>query len=444
MISNVTGLWRSRSGYLIHTAGAIILLILSLVNNGVSLHDELGHYLISLNAWQHPQYLLDLWGRPVHSILYFPGSIFGLPGARATSIILTILCAVFTARISEKFFPGSAALAACFFWLQPWVLEYGYGIHTQLPFMLLLLSGLRAFMDKAELSGGLILGLLPLVRHEGIALTGLAMLWLLYRRKYWQFLMPLLPLVLYNLLHYFYCDSWPFAIYLAAKPTQIYGQGSWLHFLPRAGGRIGLLVTALAGIGALTVFRQQRRSLLLLICPFIIYAAGHVILFRFGLFASGGYAIFLLPVTPAMAILAVRGWQSLSNRLHGRKYVVLITLLFAGQLFSVFWFAAPGKMDIEGVAAKQASAWLHQQNVPVQDIYATHVWFFYLHPLPASPQRNWEKFPSPQHLPAGSWLVWDQHYSSRFLPSIEELVSANWVEQAAFADSTIILLMKRQ
>ena len=50
--------------------------------------DDVSHFLMARYAPWHPKLFLDIWGRPLFTLLYCPGSQLGLTGARLTSAVI--------------------------------------------------------------------------------------------------------------------------------------------------------------------------------------------------------------------------------------------------------------------------------------------------------------------------------------------------------------------
>src|SRR5262245_4109232 len=57
--------------------------------DGVVHADDLTHFLIAKWAWHWPTYLLNDWGRPGFTALYFLPAKLGWPACRALSAILS-------------------------------------------------------------------------------------------------------------------------------------------------------------------------------------------------------------------------------------------------------------------------------------------------------------------------------------------------------------------
>ena len=117
---------RERFLYLaIFAVGFCWTLYIGLASAGVPVHDELAHYFISRDAWQQPELLLSMWGRPVRNIVYWLPAIGGLKAARVFSVILTGLTIGIATEIGRLIGVQRLYLIPLFIWFQPWVSVFG-------------------------------------------------------------------------------------------------------------------------------------------------------------------------------------------------------------------------------------------------------------------------------------------------------------------------------
>jgi len=272
---------------------------------GVPLHDEVAHFLFSRDAWQFPERMLSVWGRPAHTILYMVPSLWGLTGARVFSLVLASLTVLLATRVAPLLGVRRLFLIPVFLWFQPWFNDLSYTALTEVPFSFLLILGIYLWLSGREVLASLPLGLLALTRHEGIVLLALWGAYALYRRNWWAAALLALPLVAYNLVYFLVFREWAAAVYFVSNPTDHYGAGGWLHYVRPVVGRVGVPVTLLSLLALVPIARLPERGLAF--AGYILYYLIHTILYRFGLYASGGYALFLLPLAPGFAIAAAMG-----------------------------------------------------------------------------------------------------------------------------------------
>ncbi|MFQ5584637.1 MAG: hypothetical protein ACE5GL_09405, partial [Calditrichia bacterium] len=305
-----------------------------------------------------------------------------------------------------------------------------------------------------EKFAGFVIGLLPLVRHEGIALAGIWFVYMLYRKRWSEGILAFTPVLFYNLISILLLSAWPFEIYADYEPMRIYGQGSWFHFFPRIAIKVGLPLSLLSLFALKPLWRLKEKSYFMI--GYAGYFLTHVIIYGFGLFASTGYSIYLLPLAPGFAIAAALGAEQVLdwlpgklNRLAGaeiRKQRLKIGLIgFYGfcVLFSGL-LSRPYAIDRDGLVMKEVSEWIQSNGFSQHDIVATHVWFYYLFNLKWTPQRLWDHPPRITDLAPGTLLVWDGKYSNHWGLRIEELSDPKngWERLREFGDGFAILFRK--
>ena len=424
-------------------------LYISLASDGVPVHDEIAHFLLSKNAWQDPQLLLTVWGRPVRNLLYWLPASGGLGAARLFSIALTGLTILIASRIGSILGIRKLFLIPLLIWFQPWVSGLSFAVLPQVPFSFLLVSGIYLGLKEKYIPASLVFGLLPLTRHEGIAVLGVWILFLLVLRKWKALMAAFIPLIAFNAVYYLVRNDFAFRIYFDANPTDRYGQGGWLHYIRPLPGDVGILILVLCMISVVPIMKSRRKALVFL--PYITYFLTHIIIFRFGLFASGGYQLFLLPLAPAFGLAAAIGVEfvlSFFNRLagkHGNKRAAshaawfLLIMTGVAVIFTGLQ-TKPVPLDREGRAMQQAADWLQANNVDRDRVISTHVWFEYFYDI-VSPY----KAPPIDELPPGSIIVWNNHYADRRGVYYDQLIDPEncWQKIESFGEDEMVILFRK-
>jgi len=207
-------------------------------------------------------------------------------------------------------------------------------------------------------------------------------------------------------------------------------------------------------VGLLPAARQRdatRRApwgwSLLFFAPYALYFLVHSLLFHFGLFASGGYGVFLLPLAPAAAVLAARGGEWAYAGLRG----VFSRVIPAGAarwgaralagLGLVFILGAglnakPTPLDPLHAAQQQAALWVqgYLDTLTYQPpVAGAHV-AFWLAFRPVWPTFGEPWWFNEAVLPVNSLLVWDSKYSPGRGLTPAALVADGWREMARFGD----------
>lgn len=460
----VHALKTAASGYgwlywLLFCLGMAYTASLALRSTGAVIDDEIAHYLISRSSWTYPEILLSQWGRPVRTLVYALPALGGLTVARLFSVALAAATVLVTTRIALRLGLKHAAFVPLFLWFQPWYANLSHSLLPQVPFALWLALATYLGLVGRNLSAAVFFGLLPLTRHEGIAVTGLWLLYLAHRRDWKSVALTCVPLLLFNISYLTVLGQPAFNIFFTPRPTTFYGSGDWLHFVRPLRYDVGAPVLCFAAVGLAVAARQ--RATLVALWAYAAYFVTHTLIYRFGLFASGGYSLFLLPVAPAFAVLAAlgaeRGWSATAAWLDRGGWPWLI----AGRAVATSWLAVaalvtvayglgeqPVRLSPQAGVFRDAAAWIRASGRATRPVISTHPWFSYFHGAPLRPRRSPSY--SAQDLleaPEGALVVWDHRYSDRFGLKYADVADPGgpWRRVASFGDSSVaVMVFERQ
>ena len=437
-------------------AGLLWMSFLLMTSKGTPLHDEIGHYLISRDALTTPEHIFDTWGRTVNTLLYILPAQLGLSFTRLFSLLLAFFTALLALKVSKLLQVKYFFLVPLFIWFQPWFCDLSYLCLTEVPFSLLMVLATYFYLRKHSIWASIIIGMLPLIRHEGIALTFLWTGYQLFKRDWRSAILAFSPLAVYNVTFYLFMETWPFTMYFSANPTNMYGKGAWYHFLirlfhPRAAG---IPIMMLVMCSYIPIIKSTEKSLIAI--WYFSYFALHTVIFRFGLFASGGYKLFLLPLAPAIAITAVLGiewvtpkigyylekWTMTKGTLFKERNIIILVSIIC--LFSTFLFVKPHPFHREDVGIQKAAAWINANGLHSENIISTHVYFYHFLPKPVPPITLWEKFSPLSETPTGTIVIWDEHYSDRWDIDYTYLTSHSneWKKIKEFEDGAVVIFRK--
>jgi hypothetical protein len=462
---------------------------------GSPLHDEITHYLIAREAWTNPVVILDVWGRPGNTLFYLLPSALELGTRRIWALAAVVLVVWLAARTAQRLGVRRVELVALAFWLQPWIPQLAFTSITQIPFMLALTFGIERWSAGKWGWASLAFGLLPLIRHEGLALTGVWLLvvgwgWLTgnlnhegadgiggrgtgdrgegNRRHEWLrrwgslqravmvWGIALLPMIVWNVLHYIALGRLASGNLFDIQPTDYYGSGGWLHFVAPLFASAGAAVVVLALLGVLRL-GMERRALLIYAAPAALYFLTHTLIYRFGLFASGGYVLFLLPMAPTLALLAafalerIPVWIERALRMVSPRVVrlALMASIFAAALLHsglATLAVRPWSLQPNEVAMQEAADWLMTNDYDDTPVYSTHVWFFWVYEdrgnLKRIPGGGFN--PDPADIPQGALVLWDRGYGDLNGISLEilEAVGSGFTRLADFGDGQAVLFRR--
>ncbi len=437
-------------------AGLMLSAALLRHSPGVTVHDEIGHFLLAKAAWQHPVLLLDLWGRPLNTLLFMLPAQGGLLPARVFALVLSAAAVLLTTEVARHYGLRRLYWIPLLLWFQPWFLTHSFEAVTEVPFLFLLILAVFLSVRDRQKWAGLVWGMLPLVRHEGILLTGLWLLLMLCQRRWAAAALALLPLTVFNLLYLAVHGIPAVRIYLRPKPTEFYGRGNWWHYLPRMAYYAGLPVTMLA-LFSLPVFGKTGIHRFY---PgvYVAYFVAHAVIFRLGLYASGGYSIFLFPLAPMLAVAAALGWEWLHNRMpawgHGgaparnaKKWMqfspeLVIILCVLANAAAI---ARPKPLDAEAAAIRDAAIWLKNREFRPENIITANVWGYYFADIPCRPGQDWRRQHALPEIAPGSVVIWDRHYAERRGLILAQMKAdpQNWQPLAAFGEGAVFIFLKR-
>ncbi len=302
---------------------------------GIVQFDDLTHYLYARWAWTWPAYLLNNWGRPGFTALYFLPAGLGWDACRLLSAALSAGAALAAYEIARTIGVRRAWLVVPLVYLQPLFFQLSQTTLTETPMTLYLtLAVLLALKGRWTVSAA-VLSPAFVTRHEAVIFLPV---WIYFAWRssapLWR-LWPILwaPLVV-NLLAPLAGIRAPIERLFVPTPSSQYGRGGWLTFFCRSLEAWGPGVTVLAMTGLAATTRRRGGSLVV-VC-IATYFVTQTLIRALGLYDSGGYARFLVPISPLVAVAALSGWETLwsADRSHWRRAV-----LAAGASMALLWIA---------------------------------------------------------------------------------------------------------
>ena len=383
-------------------------------------HDPVGHMLVAQAAWNHPELLLDWWGRLGYTLIYLVPSLGGMGASRAWSIVLAIATALLTADVARRCGVRRIWLIPLLLWFQPWYAQISMEATTQVPFGLLLIGGVALWLRERAFAAALAIGSLALVRHEGIALVGLWSGYMILRRQWVAAVAVFLPVGLYNLACYLVWGGFSFVGYLQPSrqvDVDLYGRGSLFYFVPRVLKWAGIPVVLLSMLALRTLVERREKTAFML--GYAAYFAVHSVLFWRGAYATGGYVSFLEPMAPAFAIAAAIGvevlfeWFKAWSGNEPRRVRAGAVALGVGivALFGSCVVVRFQPVGVQEVAMREAADWLRNQGVDKSRILYSHVVFAHFYPVPVTPSERWDLQRDLSAAAPGTFVVWDSNFA---------------------------------
>lgn len=197
--------------------------------------DGIVHFFFSQASWENPILFLDLWNKPLFTILTSTFAQFGLGGMIFFNLIVFVLTVFFAWKILIHFkINRYFALAFPLFLL----LTQDYsntilGGNTEPLFSMLLVVATWFWVKEKFTFFAFFIGLLLFSRSEGQLPVLLAFLLLVYVRQWKAILALVIPFVFFAIIGWFTFDD--FLWYFNRSPYQmtntIYGVGTYDHYL---------------------------------------------------------------------------------------------------------------------------------------------------------------------------------------------------------------------
>lgn len=303
--------------------------------DGIVQFDDLTHYLYARWAWTWPAYLLDDWGRPGFTVFYFLPAGLGWAACRILSAALSTAAALAAFEIARTLGLRRAWLVIPLVYVQPLFFQLSQTTLTETPMAFYLTLSVMLALQGRWTASAALLSPAFVTRHEAIIFLPL---WLFFawrsRVSLWR-LWPILwaPLAV-NFLAPFAGVNAPIARLFTPTPSTQYGRGGWLTFFCRSLEAWGPGVTLLAITGFTATAR--RRGGAIVAATIALYFAAQTNIRALGLYDSGGYARFLVPISPLVAVVALSGWEQLwsLDRERWRR-----SALIAGNAMLLLWIA---------------------------------------------------------------------------------------------------------
>ncbi|MCC6684471.1 MAG: DUF2029 domain-containing protein [Bacteroidia bacterium] len=338
--------WRSPHVifYSLLAAITIVLGAVAVFTDGTAgFGDSICHYLIARGAWKNPVMFLDLWGKPVYTVLSAPFAHLGFTAAKLFNIIVMAVACAFTYHTALKLQLKYAAWVVLFFFFASETIEVTVSAFTEPVFALVLIAGLFYLSGKKPVAGTIILSFLPFARQEGLIILCVLAVYLLASRNY-----KAIPFMLVGHL-VLGAAGWPvFHDFLWTIHQNPYsgkvdtsGVRNWDYFFVKMYYMFGPVTCylLLAGLAALvyefmlllktkadkSVFLSKS---LLVGGSFTSVFTAHSIFWVTGMFASIGLTRVIIGVVPAIALLSLTGLNALFFLLE--KLPVKRIKIFAG------------------------------------------------------------------------------------------------------------------
>jgi len=389
--------------------------------------DDYHHWRIARYSWQYPYLLLDLWGKPLYTLLSSPFARFGMFGSRVFNILTRLATAFFAMIICRKLKISMAPLVVLMVCFTPIYFILMLTGMTEILFSLVLMISLWLFFGEKYILSALVLSFLPFARNEGFVLFPLFIAAFLLVRKLKAIPFLISGYLVFTMAGYFHYKDWLWIFHETPYGrNQVYGSGELLHFVKYLPHDIGYPLLLLFCAGLIRYFLRLRHPdrntivrFLLLPGTFIFFLAAHSYVWWKGTGGSLGLTRVLASVSPVAAIVSLEGLEALLSYLRSLKLkllvLVAVIILILWMPFSLYKIPVPASESQKTI--RRAVDWMKKTGLDQRKFYYYDPWFVvYLGANPFDNRSCREKvpdyrFPEKETLP-GELILWDAHYGS--------------------------------
>ncbi len=348
------------------------------------------HFLEARWAWAtgHHTLLVDVWGRPLFTVIYSLPAQFGYRVAKLFTVVLSLATAWQTYRTAEVLGFRRAALAVPLLFLQPSFLMVAPETMTEPLFTLVFIVALRLHLERRVRAGAIVASLLPLARPEGPFLVALWGVWILLDRRvprsWWRRIPTTLWLASGMVLW------WVAALAITHDPLWIKHNAPWhwtsatashgtfWHYWDMRWEIVGPLLRVPFGVG-LAILLIRRRALEAVSALLVIFVL-HSTMWALGLLNTEGFARYITCVAPAITLITLAGWNVIADVIEWLLAPVrwrwagfaVVALSSAIVLWRSAWYAVRYVDGQEGSRASWAMQdtyrWFREHPRPVREL----------------------------------------------------------------------------
>ncbi|MBK7085523.1 MAG: hypothetical protein IPH53_13040 [Flavobacteriales bacterium] len=298
--------------------------------------DGIMHYQFARFAPQHPSLLLDLWAKPVFTIVAVPFAQMGAWGMALLNTLLFVLTCVPLMRMAEARLMGSAWAVPVALLPAPVYLEMVVGGMTEVLFGALTVWTLWFLWNDRYLAAALVASLMPLSRPEWVGVLPFVVLWMVWKGAWRQLPWLASTVVVVGALGVWVRRDplWLLHDHPYLSDVSYYGSGSFLHYVIEAPRILGLpllmaFVIALLFIAVELKRRQLQEHGLLFVVWLALFPVFAILFIHSWVWWKGSHGSYglvrvLATVVPLVVLIAVQG----------------IALLLRGKLPGVRWGSA--------------------------------------------------------------------------------------------------------
>lgn len=305
--------------------------------------DNIGRYFMAQAALSKPEYVINMWGRPLAIIFFLVPAQFGYWYCASATALLTLAGLYLIYRAARAAEMSNAWLAVVFFIFQPLALMTSFSLCTEPLAAFFLTLGLFFYYRQLWIPASLSLSLMPLARTELTLLLPILAIALIRKKQWLSVLLLGTGLILFQITGMMMTGDYLFLLTAAKSAGHgLYANGPFEHYFERFIFIVGPVVFIFMLIQIVFDIREKR--LTVLNTSFLLMFAVHVYFYWKGNVASIGFLRHFVAISPIMALLALEGFnrwfydqpENERERIHR---MVLSAVLIAGMLITLFFYS---------------------------------------------------------------------------------------------------------
>jgi len=361
--------------------------------------DGLAHYFIAQRVWQNPVDLLNHWGKPLFTLFAAPFAYFGYTTYICFNVLIYCSTLYVAFLLSKKLKFQSALLLIYPLGLLT-SLDYAGNIlggMTEVFFGFLVLLSCLLLIQKRWVWFAVLVSFLPFSRSEGQIMIPLALLVLVYFKAWKAIPFLFFGFLIYALVGLFAFDEfwWYFTQNPYRDASDIYGHGSWMHYINFWYVHLGVFGLLLLILGLPVFFyiatRRKNDSTKILAVFYLatIYFGilfTHMVLWAYGKNGALGLTRLAIHGWPGLLLGLLLVIDSVLEKNHLKFVFTGFSLVICIFLIVIFPFV-PGK-PFPKIASPDERAVLDATDFTAQLLKNNHInRVYYYHPLIAYAAR---------------------------------------------------------
>ncbi|MBC7865256.1 MAG: hypothetical protein IAF38_19935 [Bacteroidia bacterium] len=349
--------------------------------------DSVNHFLFSKYAFQHPVLFLDLWNKPVFTLLTSPFAQFGISGVK----IFNALCGCFSAfllyKISFHYSQKNNFIVFIIFAASAFYFAVLNSALTEPLFNLALIACIYFYLKEKYAASAFLISFLPFIRQEGYPILLFFLFFYLFNRKFKDSMMLITGHALITIAGIFHHHKflWVFSNNANASYGH-YGHGGWFDYFHKLAyilGKpaylflvIGLLILVLQFFKNESKFKFLFSGKNLPAYLFLLILLSHAVFWRFGLFKSMGMERNMITVFGCAVLISFTGINFIFEKINN-----VIIMRVVATLASIVLIAYPFYPDSKKVQIPADFKLQYEQEltaeaaIQIRPFLATHKFY---------------------------------------------------------------------